>query len=92
MLPLVRPNERAGVLSVLYVIAYLAMGLPAVLGGISVVHGGGVFVTAREYGVGVMALAAIAFSGAVWRKPVQRSWLEVPKIRRDEKTQAIGLD
>jgi predicted MFS family arabinose efflux permease len=63
------PSERAGVLSVLYVIAYLAMGLPAVLGGIRVVHGGGVFTTAREYGLGVMTLAALAFLGSVWRKP-----------------------
>ena len=33
VLPLAAPRDRAGVLSVLYVIAYLAMGLPAVLGG-----------------------------------------------------------
>jgi MFS transporter len=71
VLPLARPTERAGVLSVLYVIAYLAMGLPAVLDGLRVVHGGGVLVTAREYGFGVMALAAAAFLGSVWRKPAR---------------------
>jgi predicted MFS family arabinose efflux permease len=69
VLPLARPNERAGALSVLYVIAYLAMGLPAVLGGVRVVHGGGLFETAREYGLAVMMLAAVAFLGSVWRKP-----------------------
>jgi thiosulfate reductase cytochrome b subunit len=57
------------VLSVLWVIAYLSMGLPAILGGIRVVHGG-VFETAREYGFAVMTLAALAFLGSVSRKPV----------------------
>lgn len=64
------PHQRAGVLSVLYVIAYLAMGLPAVLGGLRAVHGGGVLTTAREYGVAVMALAGLALIGALLRRPV----------------------
>jgi hypothetical protein len=51
------------VLSVLYVVAYLAMGVPAVLGGIGVAHGGGLFTTAREYGIAVIALAAFALLG-----------------------------
>jgi len=62
-LPLAAPHERAGVLSVVYVIAYLAMGLPAVLGGVRVVYGGGVFTAAREYGSVVMLLAASALVG-----------------------------
>jgi hypothetical protein len=62
-LPLAAANERAGVLSILYVISYLAMGLPAVIGGFRVVHGGGVFTTAREYSIAVMALAALALVG-----------------------------
>ena len=33
-------------------ISYLAMGLPAVIAGVLVVHGGGVVTTAREYGAG----------------------------------------
>ncbi len=69
VLPLAGPNERAGVLSVLWVIAYSSMGLPAVLGGFRVVHGGGVFETAREYGTAVMVLAALAFFGSLARKP-----------------------
>jgi len=71
VLPLAAPHQRAGVLSILYVIAYLAMGLPAVLGGLRVVHGGGVLTTAREYGVAVMALAALALIGALLRRPVR---------------------
>ena len=42
VLPLAAPEERAGVLSTLYVVAYLAMGVPAVFAGFRVVHGGGV--------------------------------------------------
>jgi len=69
VLPLAAPGERAGVLSILYVIAYLAMGLPAVLGGLRVVHGGGVLTTAREYGAAVTALAALALIGTLLRRP-----------------------
>jgi len=59
------PHERAGVLSTLYVVSYLAMGLPAVLAGFRVVHGGGIVVTAREYGAAVVLLAAAALAGAL---------------------------
>jgi hypothetical protein len=57
------------VLSIVYVVAYLAMGLPAVLAGLRVVHGGGLLVTARELGVVVMVLAAIALAGTITRRP-----------------------
>jgi len=65
VVPRAAPHERAGVLSVLYVIAYLAMGLPAVLAGVGVVFGGGVLRTANEYGAAVMLLSALAFAGSV---------------------------
>ena len=68
VLPLAGAHERAGVLSVLWVIAYLSMGVPAVLGGVRFVYGGGLFETAREYGLVVMALAVTAFIGSVARK------------------------
>jgi len=66
VVPLAAPHERAGVLAVLYVIAYLAMGLPAVLAGVGVVYGGGMIATANEYGVAVMLLAGVALLGAVY--------------------------
>jgi predicted MFS family arabinose efflux permease len=69
VLPLTAPHERAGVLSTLYVVSYLAMGLPAVAGGLRVVHGGGLLPTAREYGAAVIALAAVALVGALARRP-----------------------
>jgi MFS family permease len=63
--PLAAPHERSGLLSTLYVVSYLAMGLPAVIGGVLVVHGGGLLPTTREYGLAVMALAALALLGLV---------------------------
>jgi len=68
VIPLAAPHQRAGVLSVLYVVAYLAMGAPAVLAGLGVVHGGGLLVTAREYGLAVIALAGAALLGTLLRR------------------------
>jgi len=67
VLPFAAPHERAGVLSSVYVVSYLSMGLPAVIAGFLVVHGGGVLATAREYGIAVMVLAALALFGALRR-------------------------
>ncbi|MEU1081664.1 MFS transporter [Streptomyces sp. NPDC005908] len=65
VVPLVEPHERAGVLSLLYVICYLGLGVPAVIGGFLVVHGGGLVPTAREYGGAVVLLALAALAGLV---------------------------
>jgi len=73
VLSLTAARERAGVLSVLYVIAYLAMGLPAVFAGFRVVHGGGILTTAREYGVVVIVLAILALGGALLRRRTQQA-------------------
>ena len=69
VVPTALPHERAGVLSLLYVVSYLAMGLPAVIAGVLVVHGGGVTDTAREYGFAVIVLAALALLGALRPTP-----------------------
>ncbi|CAM5653700.1 MFS transporter [Streptomyces parvulus] len=63
VVPLVEPHERAGVLSLLYVICYVGLGVPAVIGGFLVVHGGGLVPTAREYGAVVVLLALAALAG-----------------------------
>jgi MFS family permease len=70
VLPLAEPHERAGVLSLLYVVSYLALGLPAALAGFLAVHGGGVVPTAREYGLTVMVLAMLALLGVI--RPARR--------------------
>jgi hypothetical protein len=64
IIPLARPTERAGVISVAYVICYLAMGLPAILAGVLVVHST-VTRTAQEFGITVIALAAITAVGTI---------------------------
>ena len=56
------PAERAGVISVAYIICYLAMGLPAILAGFLVVHGT-VLHTAQEFGGAVIVLAALTVAG-----------------------------
>jgi MFS family permease len=70
--PLARPHERAGVLSIMYVISYLAMGVPAVIAGFLVVDAGGLLSAVREYGIAIMVLAALALVGLV-RRPVDRT-------------------
>ncbi len=72
VIPLAGPHERAGVLSIVYVISYLAMGLLAVIAGILVVHGGGLLATAREYSVTVIVLGALAGLGLLRRDQLRR--------------------
>jgi MFS family permease len=62
VVPHAAAHERAGVLSVVYIVSYLAMGVPAVLGGLCVVYGGGLEVTAVKYGLAVAALVAVAIA------------------------------
>jgi MFS family permease len=62
IVPLAGPAERAGVISVAYVICYLAMGLPAIIAGVLVVHGT-VTRTANEFGAAVIFLAALTAAG-----------------------------
>ena len=68
VMPLAAPHERAGVLSIVYVFSYLALGLPAVVAGVLAVHGGGVLATAREYALAVMALTVLALAGLARRR------------------------
>ena len=55
--------SRAGLVSLLYVMSYLGLGVPAVLAGFGVVHGGGLIDTTRYYGTAVIALAVLALFG-----------------------------
>jgi MFS family permease len=70
VIPLATPQERAGVLSIVYLIAYLAMGLPAVLAGVGVVYGAGLLPTASQYGAVVIALAGFARIAMLVRRPL----------------------
>ena len=62
IVPLARADERAGVIAVVYVICYLALGLPAIGAGVLVVHTT-VTHTAVLFGLGVIALAASTAAG-----------------------------
>ncbi|MFB7337036.1 MFS transporter [Streptomyces adustus] len=63
VIPQVQPQERAGVLSLLYVVCYVGLGVPAVIAGALIVHGGGLIQTSREYGIAVIVLALAALAG-----------------------------
>jgi predicted MFS family arabinose efflux permease len=63
VVPLAAAHQRAGLVSLLYVVSYLGLGVPAVLAGFGVVHGGGLIDTARYFGAAVIALAALALIG-----------------------------
>jgi len=69
VVPLAAAHERAGLVSLLYVVSYLGLGVPAVLAGFGVVHGGGLIDTSRYYGAGVIALAALALFGLFKNRP-----------------------
>jgi len=80
VLPLAESHERAAVLSTIYVLSYLALGLPAVVAGFLVVHGG-VLSTAREYGLAVMVLALLALLGLVAQRPRASAAIVRPAYR-----------
>jgi predicted MFS family arabinose efflux permease len=65
VVPLAAPHERAGVLSVAFVVSYLAMGVPAVVAGYLVGRHGNIVGTAQEFGAVVMGLAALALWGSL---------------------------
>ena len=63
VVPLAAPHERAGVLSLLFVISYLGMGVPAVAAGFGATDGLGLLGAARVYGVALIVLAGLAAAG-----------------------------
>ncbi|MDX2702037.1 MFS transporter [Streptomyces sp. PA03-6a] len=73
VIPLTAAHERSGVLSLLYVVSYLGMGVPSVIAGYLVVHAGGLLATAREYGAAVIVLALLALLGLLTERRSSRS-------------------
>ena len=63
VVPQAAPHERAGVLSLLFVISYLGMGVPAVAAGFGATDGLGLLGSARDYGIALIVLAGIALVG-----------------------------
>jgi hypothetical protein len=51
------------VLSVLFVVCYLGLGLPSVGAGVLIVHGGGLIATVGDYTLFILVLAAASLAG-----------------------------
>jgi predicted MFS family arabinose efflux permease len=76
--PLARPEQRAGVLSVLFTISYLGLGVPAVAAGFAVAKGGGLVATSYEYGVAVIVLAVLAAVNLIRLRAHNHAYAEGP--------------
>jgi hypothetical protein len=63
VVPQSAPHERAGVLSLLFVISYLGMGVPSVAAGFGATDGLGLLGSARDYGIALIVLAGLALVG-----------------------------
>ncbi len=64
IVPFAAPHERAGVLSIIFIVSYLAMGLPAIGAGALIARHGDIISTAEQFGAVVMALALTAVVAA----------------------------
>ena len=62
VVPAAAPHERAGLLSLLFTVSYLGMGVPAVAAGFLAVHGAGLTGAATDYGAALIVLAALALA------------------------------
>ncbi len=63
VVPFAKPNERAGLLSVIFVVSYLAMGIPAMVAGFFVARHGNLLAASQHFSIMVIALAAFALLG-----------------------------
>ena len=59
------PHQRSGVISLVYVISYLSLGLPAIIAGTLVVHSS-LSQVAEELGGAVILLATLTAAGLAW--------------------------
>jgi predicted MFS family arabinose efflux permease len=59
------PHERAGTLSIIFIVSYIALGVPAIIAG-SMVRHVSLLATAQVFGLVVMALAAVALTASVF--------------------------
>ncbi|MFI4982573.1 MAG: MFS transporter, partial [Nevskiales bacterium] len=73
IVPFASAHERAGVLSIVFIVSYLSMGAPAIAAGALVARHGNILGTAQEFGVVVMALALAAVLAAALRLATRRA-------------------
>jgi MFS family permease len=72
VVPYAAAHERAGVLSIIFVVSYISMGLPAVIAGWMIAHNGNMVGTAQIFCAVVMALAFTALLPSVLRALAMR--------------------
>ncbi|MFZ8390710.1 hypothetical protein ACO1L1_14280, partial [Staphylococcus aureus] len=70
--PFAAPHERAGVLSIIFVISYISLSVPAVAAGWMLAHNGNILATAQLFAAIVIALASTALLAAVLRVATRR--------------------
>jgi MFS family permease len=71
VVPFAAPHERAGVLSIVFIISYIAMGVPAVAAGWMLAHHGNIIATTQLFAAVIMALAGTALLAGVLRAATQ---------------------
>jgi MFS family permease len=69
------PHERAGVLSIVFIVSYLSLGVPAIAAGVLVARHGNILGTGKEFGLVVMTLALAAVLAAGLRLATSRAAL-----------------
>lgn len=69
---LVAADERAGVLSLLFTVSYLGLGIPVVAVGILAVHGPGLIGAAEYHGAAPIVLAVLALLALVRAEQKER--------------------
>jgi predicted MFS family arabinose efflux permease len=67
------PHERAGVLSIVFVVSYLSLGVPAIAAGALVARHGNILGIGKEFGIVVIALALTAVLAAGLRMATGRA-------------------
>jgi predicted MFS family arabinose efflux permease len=72
VVPFAAAHERAGVLSIIFIISYISLGVPAVAAGWMIARHGNVLGTAQLFGVAIMALSCMALLGSVLRAAAER--------------------
>jgi MFS family permease len=72
VVPFAAPHERAGVLSIIFIISYIAMGVPAVAAGWMIARHGNVVATAQLFAAVIIALAGTALLASVLRAATER--------------------
>jgi predicted MFS family arabinose efflux permease len=64
IVPFAAPHERAGVLSIVFIVSYLSMGVPAIAAGALLARHGNILGTGKGFGETIMMLALAALLAA----------------------------